>query len=201
MWAASPKRIRAYTLVERLVVMAIIVILASLSTVGILAGLRAGKVSACASNLSSLFKSLRLYETDHNGFDPPYTTFRLAPNGLDRTRELTESLTPYGMTRDAWFCPLDRFAHTDHRSNEQGNSHLSLSYAHTAAILPPWTPKPDGSFSFRLSTVPDPANFVYYRDIPELERDDLGNAIWTSAHGENASHLFGDGHTKQVPAP
>lgn len=191
----------AYTLIEIVVVMAILAILAALSTVGILAGMRAGKVSACASNLGSIYKALRLYESDHNGFDPPYTTFRLAPTGLDRTRELTESLAPYGMIPDAWACPLDRYAHKDHRSNEQGNSHLYLSYAHTTAILPPWTPDPDGTFSFSLSSVPDPANFVYFRDIPELERDELGNPIWTSAHGSHANHLFGDGHTKQVPAP
>lgn len=132
---------RAFTLVELLIVIAVIVTLAGIM-LPILASAR-GKAgaAACASNLRQLHKAYALYASDHDELVPPYQNGMggfVYPDGKpvpppERGMELVAALYPYTRSRDIWFCPSDVFARTD---SEVGNiKHRHTSYLASGLLL------------------------------------------------------------------
>lgn len=194
--AAPRKRRTAYTLVEMIVVIAIIFVLVALATAGILAGMRSAKVTACASNLRSIYQALRLYDADFGG-DPPFTTHMMLP-GKDYTKQLIAAVAPYGANSGLWKCPLDIKFGTDVMG--YAASHQYTSYSHTGEILGYLAVRRDGTIIFDLASVPDAASFTYFWDILHVDLDEFNNQIYSASHGKTHNRLFGDGHTKHANA-
>lgn len=67
-------RRRVFTLIEMLVVVAIIAILAALLMPALRKGLEAAKSAACANNEKQLFLCFSMFAEDHNGYYPPADT-------------------------------------------------------------------------------------------------------------------------------
>jgi len=93
------KRARAFTLVEMLVTIAIVVILAAMLMGGAKSVMQAGRQSQCVSNLRDLSRAMHMYMQDHNGYFPPtlpfYPEFQPRPGGV------YQNLGWYGW----WFFP------------------------------------------------------------------------------------------------
>ncbi len=106
---------RAFTLIELMVVMAIIAILASILMPVFASALERGKQASCLENLHQLDLSITLYSNDSDGFAPCYTSNELflsnggpLPSNSDDPKLLTQVINPYLKSKQAWFCPSDR---------------------------------------------------------------------------------------------
>lgn len=108
----------AFTLVEMLVVAAIIVVLAGILLSVLARSREAPKRAICASNLHQLYLAFEMYATDHDRYLPPYVNRAIGmatPDGQtvflpDRAKDLVAALAPYARSRAIWFCPSDPWA-------------------------------------------------------------------------------------------
>jgi prepilin-type N-terminal cleavage/methylation domain-containing protein len=116
-------RQRAFTLIETLVVIAIIGVLAGLVLPAFVSARDRARGATCISNLSQLGQALLMYAQDWNGCAPPYITqpppFAVTlddgepPTIIDLSvfadaAALKRCFAPYGAGNDdVWFCPLD----------------------------------------------------------------------------------------------
>lgn len=126
-----------FTIIELLIVIAVIVVLAAI-LFPVLASVRQrSRSTACASNLRQLYLAVAQYAADDNNILPPYPThFNMGwasgaippgdPSG-DHAAQLVKALHPYTGSKDLWFCPNDTFARTD--STEGFVNHRYTSYA------------------------------------------------------------------------
>ena len=71
-------RLNGVTLVEVMVVVAIVMVLAGIITVVYSSSRRAARDTSCRSNLSSIGKGLLLYVTDYDYVLPPWFTSKVA---------------------------------------------------------------------------------------------------------------------------
>src|SRR5262245_12659444 len=133
---------RAFTLVEMLVVIAIIGLLAALLVPALLRAKETGRRTACASNLRQLSVAAAIYAGDNDGYFPPVNPSNRWPAQLYRGYESFEVL----------LCPSDRFPrvtgvgmrpdeaprsyvmnmfrdYLDRKSTRLNSSHLGISYA------------------------------------------------------------------------
>jgi prepilin-type processing-associated H-X9-DG protein/prepilin-type N-terminal cleavage/methylation domain-containing protein len=124
------------TLVELLVVIAMVGVLAALLMPVLITAHAAPESSACISNLKQLYAACSMYASDNNGYLPPYQNqmnirvnagegrpFYKVP---DKGDELVRSLASYMKTADVWFCPSDYLARSD--STEGALRHRFSSY-------------------------------------------------------------------------
>jgi len=85
---ANKKRVKitGFTLIELMIVIAIIAILASVLVPNFSKSKEKAQLEACKSNLRSIAIAMELYAADNNGFHTPYTDFafhtRFVPNYL-----------------------------------------------------------------------------------------------------------------------
>lgn len=94
-----------FTLVELLVVVAIMTVLATLMFPAVQGGLERARTAACLQNLRSLGMAFNLYAADHNGWMPT--------GGIQQSSLVPELLTYMGIktktkASSAWICPADR---------------------------------------------------------------------------------------------
>jgi prepilin-type N-terminal cleavage/methylation domain-containing protein/prepilin-type processing-associated H-X9-DG protein len=127
---------RGFTLIQLLVVIAIIGILVAI-LVPVLARAKASALKAiCASNLYQIGKALHMYAKDWDGYAPPYTTQAAASReSLEEVnsgrrkpgdpgyrewydeqhrptgKELRAAYEPYVKDNATWFCPAQPYAH------------------------------------------------------------------------------------------
>jgi prepilin-type N-terminal cleavage/methylation domain-containing protein len=113
---------RAFTLVELLVVVAILALLAGIAFPVFGAARRRGAHAACAENLRQLGVALTLYANDHEGWVPPATTVVGYFLGSGRAPDpeieampsvMRAAMSPYVKSDALWFCPADRWKGTD----------------------------------------------------------------------------------------
>lgn len=128
----------AFTLIELLIVMAIVALIAAL-LFPVLASVREqGRKSACASNLHQLYLAFALYAEDHDRYLPPYDvrvsgadwdSNMQAHPVRDESAQLVACLQPYTHSTDIWFCPSDPYAHTGSTMGSVRHQFLSYFYA------------------------------------------------------------------------
>lgn len=68
----SPRRLRAFTLVEMLVVISIISILAALLMPGLMRSLDSARTVSCSNNLKQMYYGAVLYEQEYGGLTPSW---------------------------------------------------------------------------------------------------------------------------------
>ncbi len=128
-----------FTLVELLVVMAIVAVLAGLLLPAISAARRRAQRAACVSNLRQLSQALQLYANDFNGYFPQ--SFSVGAKGNWET--VLDKLRPYvGVPEEMFLCPADAGGAVDF-------SFLGLprtSYSVNEALMPAAAPLRSGGF-------------------------------------------------------
>jgi len=113
---------RAFTLVEILTVIAILVVLAAIAFPVYGSVRRRGDHTACADNLHQLGVAITLYASDHEGWVPPAISVvgRFLGSGMAPDSEieampsvLRNAMAPYVKNDAIWFCPADGWKGTD----------------------------------------------------------------------------------------
>lgn len=102
----------AFTLIEILVVISIVVVLAAL-IFGVFSSVRnKARMSSCASNLHQIYLACSMYASDNAGMVPGYPS-KLRYTGaagdvaVEKSQELVSSLHPYIHSNSIWRCPSD----------------------------------------------------------------------------------------------
>lgn len=189
-----PVRQRAFSLVELLIVTAIVAVLSGLLFTAGRQAVRAAKSSTCQAQLSNLWKALALYATDNDHLQPPYALLQQR-NTVYRGTEYKASLKAYGMLGEQFYCPLDFHAAT--RFEGETMSFLDMSYTQSYLVLRHMTPIQSGYVRFSLDDVPAPASFLFFFDQTILTEDvNPTKNVRRSSHGDRLNCLYGDGHVK-----
>jgi prepilin-type N-terminal cleavage/methylation domain-containing protein/prepilin-type processing-associated H-X9-DG protein len=181
---------RAFTLTEILVVSAIIAVLSGITSVVAIRAVRSGRETQCLNNLKQLEHAWALYESDHDQWSPPLPLSN-SPSTLGATA-FVEALDPYLKDPRVWFCPLDRWAKTQHMG--EWHSHELLSYTVSLEFLVRAQPIFGGLVHVNRSGLSDPASTVMMLDQPELRTQDDGSRVRICAHGRTAMAVYADGH-------
>jgi prepilin-type N-terminal cleavage/methylation domain-containing protein/prepilin-type processing-associated H-X9-DG protein len=138
----------AFTLVEMLVVIVILVILAGLLFVVYSAAKERSRRGVCASNLHQIGVAGSMYAEDHDGLFPPYTNgYGSGRGATPDPKPLFDAMAAY-LARDsrAWFCPSDPLAgqHTPNQMylpgkdvGSPGIDHFYTSYVFIRLASPP----------------------------------------------------------------
>lgn len=190
----SPRRAdrRGFTLVEMVVVVAIVMLLAAMLFPVFEAGLGKAEGASCVSNLHHLGMAARLYSDD---YDEQIVPARLPGTGLT-TICWDVSLQPYLRNRLVLLCPTDetprRLANSLCELHSYG---INLELAEVGGYL--------GS-ALRLGDVADPADCVLFCELDgqryavhgvSHDLDGL-RRVAVRRHGSGANYAFVDGHTK-----
>lgn len=124
--------VRAFTLVELLVVVALIAGLVALVMTVYWHSRERARRTVCASNLRQLVQAFRMYAEDNDGYFPPYRNHRVGhpdeagvvtpevPGCYEITGntlpfapdKLVGAVNPYIRNEEIWFCPSDPFRRT-----------------------------------------------------------------------------------------
>lgn len=137
--ATSEATARGFTLVELLVVMAVIAVLAGL-IFPVYAHVKAkGKQTACLSNLRQLWSASTMYAQEYDGYLPMYVNRLPHPGdsfdpdelverheGIPAPDQLYASLRPFVKASPVRFCPTDPYAGQD--VTRWGVYHMYFSY-------------------------------------------------------------------------
>jgi prepilin-type N-terminal cleavage/methylation domain-containing protein/prepilin-type processing-associated H-X9-DG protein len=196
---AKTLRAAGFTLVELLVVMAIIAVLGGLLLPAFTRALAQGRGASCISNLRQWGIATHEYAADNADFLPPDG----APNGasteagwyVDLARTL--AAVPYHevpwrtnpavtLPRSVWLCPANR-----RRSNGINLFHYCLN----ENVNGQGTGR-----QIRLGNVPDPALTVWMFDNGRLAAVASLNNPHTNLHSGGCHFLFLDGHVTRWPA-
>jgi prepilin-type N-terminal cleavage/methylation domain-containing protein/prepilin-type processing-associated H-X9-DG protein len=189
---------RGLTLVEVLVVSAILVLLFAIATAGSLRAISSAKKRSCVSQLRSIHQALTLYRADHADVDPPYAIIAHT-NGVERHAEYKASLEPYGLPGDTFYCPSDRHARTDFIG--EWHTHKEMSYTHGPRVTHLARTQDDTSYWFSIARVENPSDFHFMYDQTRLEPQAEGRPIRLTAHGTRANVLMADGSVQSLPVP
>jgi prepilin-type N-terminal cleavage/methylation domain-containing protein/prepilin-type processing-associated H-X9-DG protein len=197
----KPRPVRAFTLVEVLVVIALVALLAGMLVPALARARRSVHGSSCLGNLRQWGLATRLYATDHADHLPPDG----APNGISRDQAwyvelpLTLGERPYreqgawrtnadpALPRNLWLCPAN-----PRRSNGRMLFHYCLNRRVNGSGA--------DSRAARLTDVPAPGETVWLFDNGGLAAVAAENNAHTNAHGAGAHFLFLDGHVTRHAA-
>jgi prepilin-type N-terminal cleavage/methylation domain-containing protein/prepilin-type processing-associated H-X9-DG protein len=171
---------RAFTLVELLVVMAIISLMVSLSYPALQNALASARSTQCAANLHSIGVAVTQAAADNDNQYPPIA--QAATNPYAGTsipaRDLVDTLAPYGITTNSIQCPVD-MAQSSSAFKQYGSSYE-------------WNPAFDDEVTvtpiiYWSATVQIPVNSSRVRLCTDF------NAI----HNGRMNILYGDGHVRK----
>jgi prepilin-type N-terminal cleavage/methylation domain-containing protein/prepilin-type processing-associated H-X9-DG protein len=104
---AHRKRVIAFTLVEMLVVMAIIALLAGLVAPSYQNALQRARSIKCAGNLRAIGTAAALYATDNNNKYPEIDQAGGPIYSDGKATNIIGAFTPYGITTNMTQCPVD----------------------------------------------------------------------------------------------
>ena len=111
------KRRAAFSLIELLIVIAVLLLLAAIATPVIASAIHSAKRAACLSNLRQIYAGFALYAGDHKGLVPPkfeVKKMRLSGSDVTEGRVLNSHaygiqtvLAPYLNGVEVFHCPAD----------------------------------------------------------------------------------------------
>lgn len=186
-WVGLPKsrKGRCFTLVELLVVMAIITILASMLLPSLSTAREKARRASCMSNLKQLGIAIRMYSGD-NG-----EKFPSAPSGTGTTLASYGLLTnQYQTAYKLWLCPSDSTSQTAGSPTTPFTSN-KLSYAYNGFCLSE-TVQPDTPIAADRSNAFGGGGGI--RGITPYSGTVQDNSWTHKADGANV--LFADGHVQ-----
>jgi prepilin-type processing-associated H-X9-DG protein/prepilin-type N-terminal cleavage/methylation domain-containing protein len=198
---------KAFTLLELMVSLVLIVALAAVAAGQLEAGLERSRQATCAGNLRQWGVALQLYAADHDGRLPRRGQGVQRVQIIDRAEDWFNALPPYlgsppyvdlvrtGRApregqKSLFVCPCARQA-------EAKGGHF-LSYGMNM-YLSRW----DKAEATRLHAVPDPATVVFMADAPGGYASTAPSAAPYSVsarHGQRANVLFLDGRVQAFSA-
>lgn len=153
------------TMVEVLVVLAIILVLAAIVSVAARGGKQRAMETVCASNLAQIGKAFKLYADDYDDRLPPYSGESAASQvvGIDaEPGKLKQALLPYTKNNDVFYCPVDRHARTA-ADRGHGDNSLHTSYMQSLQFSS-GKPEVDGYVNVEWSHCPAPSVFRLFSD-------------------------------------
>jgi len=207
-------RRRAFTLIELICVVAVIVILTALLFTTARAVLDRANAAKCVSNLKQVGSALFNYAAENNGLIPPRN---LGINRADASSMPPANLRPwparllnlgYIDNEDAFYCP-SFFP----RSSREAGKNIRTSASETYGIrmwVPPgqsWTPQ-NIEEEKPLASIRNPAEFFLVADSVWLSWHSQGYGLTPGRedmnvhlrHQNHANALFADGHVEAKPA-
>lgn len=111
------KRLAAFTLIELLIVIAVLLLLAAIATPVIASAIHSAKRATCLSNLRQIYSGFALYAGDHKGLVPPkFEVKKKSLSGSDviegrvlntHAYGIQTVLAPYLSGVDVFHCPAD----------------------------------------------------------------------------------------------
>ena len=207
-----------FTLVEILVVLGIISLLAALLMPVLGSAREKSRAAMCLSNLHQLYEAGAMYASDYDQLLPPFQNGIGVGFGFgsgqrvpstpipERGEQLVEALKPYTKSSEIWFCPTDRFAHTN---SEVGNiKHKYASYRCNLLMGKiPITGVPttiDGPKELEVLAGRSSTNIVYmydnlWPDTPVPSNPSYHTEEPAYSHNSNFNFIFFDGHARSFP--
>ena len=188
-----------FTLIEVLVVIALIEILASLLVPAVRSALERGSRTFCLNNERQLFLAARMYANHHDGFLPR--------RGLDPKDERWPALfaTYLNDSTGVYYCPAakgdperdeDPYANTHNNTSYVINGfNDKIVYNTASAVYLDSIPYPSRTILFGESRNED-GNF--YMDLVEANEK---NILDTERHDNGAMYCFADGHAEWIRHP
>jgi type II secretory pathway pseudopilin PulG len=186
----------AFTLLELLVVFAVIAILAALLLPATLKVNSHAKRTACTSNLRQVGLAIRLYAEDHGDVLPMLPQPNPYPNGIGcfykQIVKGNVGLTgPASPEEKLFICPSDR-----QLSTEADHAFTSYTFNGFERVGPYYITREGG---YRLSGPPDPSRVVLVGEYTAF----FGNS-WHARKATNHNNAmnvlaFADGHTAYAP--
>lgn len=182
-------RSRAFTMVEMLIVLGIVLVLAAIITAALVCSKASAKNAVCISNLRSIGQAVQMYAGANDGFVPPYLTETWLTDKfkIERKPEAWRAaLAPLlGGAIETFYCPFDKVRGPT--CNEWFDSTYT-SYT-TVAVAGDQDAALRGYFEFNLDTTE--RKWPYLMDLSWPERHtDQG---WLTYHGKTRNSLFPDG--------
>ncbi|MDX2065090.1 MAG: prepilin-type N-terminal cleavage/methylation domain-containing protein [Fimbriimonadaceae bacterium] len=196
---------RAFTLVEVLVVIAIIVVIAGITFTVSARARFAAKESECMSNLRQIGTGIHLYAGDHDDSMPatPTQTTMRQIEGSSRMvtvegdpKRWRDSLLRYVGSEQVFYCPLDGFANKAEAYHSDSGVRTNEFTSYQTIELFGWRVQENGTLTARMSEIkPD---VVYLSDSVRRRLGGSGYPYETS-HGDRISEWYPDGHVKAIP--
>jgi prepilin-type processing-associated H-X9-DG protein/prepilin-type N-terminal cleavage/methylation domain-containing protein len=188
----------AFTLVELLVVIAVVVILASLLLPALARAKAQVRGTVCSNNLKQWTMAAHLYAADHDDLMPAEGT----PNGISTTT--------------GWYILLPRLLGIAAYSELPWRTNPAAPLDHSIWICPSNTNRSNGNNLFhyclndhvdgtgaedrpvRMGSIPRPAQVVWMFDNGKRAAVAQQNNVHTNLHGGGANFSFVDGHVSRL---
>lgn len=189
----APSRLRAFTLIELLIVIAVIALLVGLALPVLSAARESGRKSQCVSQLKQLHHAIVMYSEDYSGYFPFAVTFDQEYRGR-YIPGIRSTLQPYVKNGDIFLCPslqwdiwrkrgigYEYFADLAgiHDTEALGGDRL-LSFTHPYPLTGPWVLSLSVG-ELKIRSVSDPVSMPVLADINPGHFGRL-NVVWVDGH-------------------
>lgn len=173
----SPRCRAAFTLIELLCAIAIVVLLASLISPAMSYMTTRGEIIRCGNNLRQIDVAMKLKVQDNNN---TYPKVESDPNNPiyqpdDNAQSLLALLQPYGVTEQTLRCPADARGPNFYAKN--GSSYEWFPLVDGEVVVSPKIYLPAGTLDLPQSRLPEAADFI-------------------GVHRGRQNVLFADGHVR-----
>lgn len=201
---------RAFTLVEVIIVTAVIAILAAVIFPVFASAKKQAHVTDCANNQKQIGLALQVYAADYDGWVPPYgtTTVRSANASiLGRPVEWRNSLAAYaGKNTDIFWCHLDPHKGTAFMANGESiglRAQVTSFQLGDRIMMPGLTGDRDGNLNLNIdigvshpNITLSPSKTVYLADAFWASGKTLPDNTLEMVNGHNGreNRLYLDGH-------